>query len=152
MRQDEGKPIFFSMRFAIGLSALGSQMIRFRLNRSVEVERRQAKEARAVALTAQIGAPHVEVHAAEVARHYVLERGMSDGFTIDAPCEHETGKAIWRSANHHREVGAQLGGRRHTVDIEAHALGVSFGRAREVGDEAIQIFGRERANADTPGV
>jgi len=72
---------------------------------------------------------------------------MSDGFTIDTPCEHETGKAIWRSANPRSEVGAQLGGRRHTVDIEAHALGVSFGRAREVGDEAIQIFGRERANA-----
>ena len=72
---------------------------------------------------------------------------MSDSCTINAPCEHETGKAIWRSANHRIEVGAQLGGRRHTVDIEAHALGVSFGRAREVGDETVQIFGRKRANA-----
>ncbi len=65
----------------------------------------------------------------------------------DTPCEHETGKAIRRSANPRIEVGAQLGGRRPTVDIEAHALGLSFGRAREVGDEAIQIFGPERANA-----
>jgi hypothetical protein len=72
---------------------------------------------------------------------------MSDGFTIDTPCEHETGKAIWRSANHPLEVGTQLGGRRYTSDIEAHSLGVSFGRAGEVGDEAVQIFGRERANA-----
>ncbi len=70
---------------------------------------------------------------------------------INAPCEHETGKAIWWSANHPIEVGAQLGGRRHAVDIEAHAFGVSFGRAREVGDEAVQIFGRERANAKLRG-
>ena len=31
--------------------------------------------------------------------------------------------------------------------LELHAFGVSFGRAREVGDETVEIFGRERANA-----
>ena len=72
---------------------------------------------------------------------------MSDGGTINTPCEHETGKATRRNANHCIEVGAQLGSRRHTIDIEAHAFGVSFGRAREVGDETVQIFGRKRANA-----
>jgi len=72
---------------------------------------------------------------------------MSDDFTVNTPGEHETGKAIWRSANHRLEVGTQLGGRRHAVDIQAHAFGVSFGRAREVGDEAVQIVGRERTNA-----
>src|SRR5438477_2551166 len=74
---------------------------------------------------------------------------MSDGFTIDTPCEHETGKAIWRSANHRLEVGTQLVGRRHAVNIQAHTLGVSFGRAREVGDEAVQIVGRERTNSQS---
>ena len=73
---------------------------------------------------------------------------MSNGFTIETPGEHETRKAIRRSANHRIEVGAQLRGRRHAVDIEAHALDVSFGRAREVGDEAVLIFGRERSNAN----
>lgn len=72
---------------------------------------------------------------------------MSDGCTINTPCVHETGKAIWCSANHRNEVGAQLVRWRHTIDIKAHALGVSLRRAGEVGDEAVQIFGRERANA-----
>ena len=76
---------------------------------------------------------------------------MSDGCTINTPCKHKTGMAIRRSANHRNEVGAQLGGRRHTLDIEAHTLGVSFGRLREVGDKAIQIFNRERTNAKLRG-
>ena len=58
-----------------------------------------------------------------------------------------TGKAIRWSANHRIEVRAQLVGRRHPIDIEAHALGVSLRSAGKVGDEAVQIFGRERANA-----
>ena len=72
---------------------------------------------------------------------------MSDGCTINTPCVHETGKATWRNANHRIEVGAQLVCRRHTIDIEAHALGVSLRRLGKIGDEAVQIFGRERANA-----
>ncbi len=147
MRQDERKTD--SLQHAVRHRIVGFRLADDTLETEslVEIERRQAKEARAIALTAQIGAPHVEMHAAEITRYDVLEGGMSDGFTIDTPCEHEAGKAIWRSADHRIEVGAQLGGRRHTVDIEAHALRVSFGRAREVGNEAVQIFGRERANA-----
>ena len=62
----------------------------------VEVERRQAKETRTIALTSQICAPHMQMHAAEFARHDILERRMSNGFTVDTPCEHEASKPINR--------------------------------------------------------
>ncbi len=73
MRQDEGKTDF--LQHAVRHRVVGFRLANNTLQTEslVEVERRQAKEARAVALTAQIGAPHVEMHAAEVARHYVLE-------------------------------------------------------------------------------
>ena len=72
---------------------------------------------------------------------------MADGYAVNTPCVHETGKAIWRSLNHRIEVGAELLGRRHPIDIKTHTLGVSLRRAGEVGDEAVQIFGGERADA-----
>jgi len=73
---------------------------------------------------------------------------MSDGSTINTPCVHETGKAMWLSTHHRIEVRAQLGCGRHTIEIEAHALGVRFRSVGEVGDEAVQIFGCEWANAN----
>ena len=45
-------------------------------------------------MTPQIGAPHVQVHAAERARNDVLERGMSDGFAVETPCQHIGTKLI----------------------------------------------------------
>src|SRR6266480_1013072 len=62
MRKDEGKTDFLQQ-------AVRHRVIGFRLANDtlqiealVKVERRQAKEARAVALTAQISAPYVEMH------------------------------------------------------------------------------------------
>src|SRR4030095_14308842 len=98
---------------------------------------RQAKEARAVAFTPQIGTPDVQMYAAEVARHDVLERRMSDGFAVDAPCECEATKPIERSGDHRLQVGTQPGGRRHPIDCEAHALCVGFGRSGKVSDVAV---------------
>ena len=115
----------------------------------VEIERRQAKEARAVALTPQIGEPDVQMYAAELARHDVLERRMSDRFAVDAPCKYEATKPIERSSDHRLQIGTQPGGRRHSIDCKAHALGVDFGRSRKVSDVTIQIFPGERANSQS---
>jgi hypothetical protein len=152
MGQDKGKADF--LQHAVRHWVVGFRLANdtLQIEALVKVDRRQAKEARAVALTAQIGAPHVEMHTAEVARYDVLERGMSDSLTVNTPCEHKTGKTTMRrSGNHCLEVETELGCRRHTVDIQAHALSVSVGRACEVGDEAVQILRRERANAKLLG-
>src|SRR5262249_41740429 len=115
----------------------------------VEIERRQAKKARTVALTPQIGAPYVQMHTAEIARHDILERRMSDGFAVDTPCEYEAPKPIERRGDHCLQVGTQLGGRRHPIDCKAHALGVGFRSSRKVSDVAIQIFAGEGANSQS---
>src|SRR4030095_5385414 len=89
------------------------------------------------------------MHAAELARHDVLERRMSDGFAVDTPCEYKATKPIERGGNHRLQVGTQPGGRRHPIDCEAHALGVGFGRSGKVSDVAVHIFARERANSQS---
>jgi hypothetical protein len=115
----------------------------------VEIERGQAKEPRAMAPTPQIGAPHVQMHATGFARHDVLERRMSNGFAVDTPCEYEATKPIDRSGDHRLQVGTQLGGRRHFIDCETHALGVGFGYARKVSDVAIKVFADEWTNSQS---
>ena len=115
----------------------------------VEIERRQTKQERAMALTPQIGAPHVQMYAAEIARNDVLERRMSDGFAVETPCEYEATKPIDGSGNHRLQLGTQPGGGRHPIDCEAHALGVGFGYARKVSGKAIKVFSGERANSES---
>ena len=113
----------------------------------VEIERGQAKELRAIAFTPQISAPHMQMYAAKFARHDVLERGMSNGFAIDTPCEYEASKPIdWRS-DHCLQVGTQLGGQRHSIDRKTHTLGVGFGYPRKISDEAVKIFAGQRSNS-----
>src|ERR1700746_2754722 len=113
----------------------------------VKIERRQTKQARAIALTPQIGAPHVKMYAAEVARHDVLERRMSDGFAVETPCEYEGAKLIEWSGHHRLQLGTHPGSRRHPFGCEAHALGVGFGSSRKVSDVAVKVFASERANS-----
>src|SRR4029077_87183 len=115
----------------------------------VEIERRQAKKAWAVALTPQIGPPHVQMYAAEVARDDVLQRRMSDGFAVDTPCQNEATKPIERSGDHRFQIETQPAGRRHAIDCQAHALGVGFGRSGKVSDVAVDIFAGERANSQS---
>src|SRR5262245_31185651 len=115
----------------------------------VEIERRQAKQTRAIALTPQIGSPHVQMYAAEFARHNVLERRVSDGFAVETPCQYEATKPIDRSSDHRLQVGTQPGGRWHPIDCEAHALGVVLRRLCKVGDVAVKVFAGERANSQS---
>ena len=72
MRQAEGKTDF--LQHAVRHRVVGFRLANdtLQIEAFVKVERRQAKKARAVALTAQISAPHVEMHATEVARHDVF--------------------------------------------------------------------------------
>jgi hypothetical protein len=77
------------------------------------------------------------MYAAELARHDVLERRMSDGFAVETPCEYEATKPIERSDDHRLQFGTQPGARRHPIDCEAHALGVGFGRLCKVSDVAV---------------
>ena len=73
---------------------------------------------------------------------------MSDGCTVDTHAKHETEKGdlaerqslALRSERNWAAAGTRL-------IIEAHRSASSFGRAREVCDETVQIFGRKRANA-----
>src|SRR5436190_2051150 len=126
MRQDERKADLLQHPVRHRIVGLRLADDAFQIKSLVEVERRQAKKTRTVTLAPQIGPPHVQMYAAEVARHDVLERRMSDGFAVDTPCEYEAAQPI---------------------DCEAHALGVGFGNPGKVSDVAVQIFGGERANS-----
>src|SRR5512133_2553147 len=92
VRQDEWKADFLQHAIRHGVVGLRLADDAFQIESLVEIERRQAKQARAVALTPQIGAPHVQMNAAEVAQNDVLERRMSDSFAVDTPCEYEATK------------------------------------------------------------
>ena len=89
------------------------------------------------------------MYAAEVARHDVLERRMSDGFVVDTPCEYEATKPIERSGDHRLQVGTQPVGRRYPINCQTHALCVGFGRPGKVSDVAVCIFDGERANSQS---
>ena len=67
MRQDERKADL--LQHAVRHRVVGFRFAddALQIESLIEVERRQAKEVRAVALTPQIGAPQVQVHTAEVA-------------------------------------------------------------------------------------
>src|SRR5262249_20514976 len=91
----------------------------------------------------------MQMYATEFARHDILERRMSNGFAVDAPCEYKASKPIDRSRNHCLQVGTQLGGRRHFIDRQTHALGVGFRRAGKVSDEAVKVFAGQRTNSQS---
>jgi hypothetical protein len=149
VREDEWKADLLQHTIRHGVVGLRLTDDALQIESVVEIERRQAKQARAVALTPQIGAPHVQMNAAGVARDDVLERRMSNGFAVDTPCEYEASKPIDRSGDHHLQVGTELSSRWHPISCEAHALGVGFGRLREVRDVAVNVFASERANSQS---
>src|SRR5215813_8647950 len=68
VRQDEGKTDLLQHPVRHRVVGLGLTDDALQIEPLVEIERRQAKKARTVALTAQIGAPYVQMHAAEIAR------------------------------------------------------------------------------------
>ena len=72
MRQDERKTD--SLQHAVRHRVVGFRLANdtLQVESLVEVERRQAKEARSEALATEIRPPHVKVHATEVARHNVF--------------------------------------------------------------------------------
>jgi len=149
VRQDERKADLLQHAIRHRVIGLGLADDSLEIETLVEIERGQAKEARAIAPTPQIGAPHVQMHATGFARHDVLERRMSNGFTVDTPCEYEASKPIDRSSDHRLQVGTHLDGRRHFIDRQTHALGVGLRRAGKVSDEAGKVFAGQRTNSQS---
>jgi hypothetical protein len=98
VRQDERKA--YLLQHAVRHRVIGLKLAddALEVESLVEIQRRQAKQERAIAPTSQIGAPHVQMYAAGLARHDVLERRMSNGLGVDTPCEYQARKPIDRSA------------------------------------------------------